>query len=91
MRLSSSWTEHWTKSPGAPDVVIRNIAAGLVAVKLEISVRSAFVANIELVITEVTAKAERVSPDGLAEGVANAIGGVWLIEIQPVIADRKTR
>src|SRR6202034_2781196 len=56
-------------------------------VKVEISVRSAGVASIQLVVAEVAAKAERMITDGLADIVANAVIGFWLIEIQPVVAD----
>ncbi len=61
----------------------------LVSVELEISVGSAFVADIQLVVPELTTKAERVSAHRLAEGIANPVGSVRLIEIQPVVADRK--
>src|ERR1700736_4544026 len=61
----------------------------LVSVELEISVGSAFVSNIQLVVPELPTKAQRMSAHRLAEGISDAVGSVRLIEIQPVVADRK--
>ena len=71
------------------DKVIRNVRTGLDAVEVEISVRSAGVASIQLVVPEVATKADRVIADRLADRVAYTVVRVRLIEIQPVVADRK--
>ena len=74
---------------GSADVVVGNISTCFISGELEVSVGSAFVARIQLIVPIITAKAERMVAHGLAERVADTVGSVGLIEIQPVVADRK--
>src|SRR5207245_1688878 len=55
---------------GSADVVVGNISTCFISGELEVSVGSAFVARIQLIVPVITAKAERMVAHGLAERVA---------------------
>ncbi len=74
--------------PGAP-MNSQKDRTGFVAVELEISVRAAFVADIQLVVAEITAEADGVVAHILGEGIAQSISGIGLIKIQPIVSNGK--